>query len=157
MQKKIILIIILLLINCSESTDSNNAEDTFEQTVKIYDNCKTNYEKKYKHKPIIDIRNATQISGLAKDISDYLRENCYNTFYGNWNNSNSDTNTYIIIDNMTQASLVMIEELKIILGFDFDIDIRYPECNNIEISKCIENQSNLNSDIILIIGHDYQK
>ena len=155
--KSLTLIITLLLIHCTNDKSSKESNSAFEKAVNNYDNCQTEYEIQYKYRPTIDIKNATQIKGLAKDISDYLRKNCYNTYYGNWNLNNSDINTYIIIDNMTEASLAMINELKIILNFDFDINVKYPECNNMELSECFEGYSNSGSDITLIIGEDYQK
>tara|TARA_Y100001970_G_scaffold279587_1_gene387194 strand:+ start:487 stop:972 length:486 start_codon:yes stop_codon:yes gene_type:complete len=158
--KFFILIAILLLISCSDSS-SENSKNTFQKAINNYTNCQTEYEIKYKHKPIIDIRNSTHITGLAKDVADFLRENCYNTYYGNWNSHTSDINTYIIIDNVTESSLNMINELKKILNFDFkmgyNISVRYPECDDIELTDCIENYSNSSSDITLIIGEDYQK
>ena len=158
--KFFILIITLLLINCSD-TSSKNSDNSFEKAINNYARCQTEYEVKYKHKPIVDVRNATQITGLAKDVADFLRKNCYNTYYGNWSPRNSNINTYIIVDNISEASLSMINELKKILNFDFkvgdNITVRYPECHNIELIDCIADHSDSNSDITLIIGEDYQK
>mgnify|MGYP006183555149 CR=1 FL=1 len=157
--KLFIVIIVLLLINCSKDTSAESPEDLFEKAVNNYSSCQTKYEIKYDKKPIIDVRNGTDVIGLAKDVSDYLRKNCYNTYYENWNFKTSDNKkgTYIIIDNITESSLVMIEELKIALDFDFDVTIKYPECTNMKISNCIEDYPITDSDIILIIGRDYQK
>ena len=158
--KFFILIITLLLINCSD-TSSKNSDNPFEKAINNYARCQTEHEVKYKHKPIVDVRNATQITGLAKDVADFLRKNCYNTYYGNWSPRNSNINTYIIVDNISEASLSMINELKKILNFDFkvgyNIVVRYPECHNIELIDCIADHSDSNSDITLIIGEDYQK
>jgi hypothetical protein len=157
MNYTLLILIIVLFVNCSRDSSKISSNNEFKNAIDNYTNCQTNYEIKYNHKPTIDIKNATQIIGLAKDVSDFLRGKCYDTYYGNWNLSNSDINSYIIIDNLTKATSSMIDELKIILDFNFDVTIKYPECNNMPLSDCIDDYSKNYSDITLIIGNDYKK
>ena len=157
MNYTLFILIIVLFVNCSKDSSEISSNSEFKNAIDTYINCQTDYEIKYNHKPTIDIKNSTTTLGLAKDISDFLREKCYDTYYGNWNLSNSeDIYTYIIIDNLTKATSSMIDELKIILDFNFDVTIKYPECNYMALSDCIDDYSKNYSDITLIIGNDYK-
>ncbi len=157
MNYTLFILIIVLFVNCSKDSSKISSNSEFKNAIDTYINCQTDYEIKYNHKPTIDIKNSTTTPGLAKDVSDFLREKCYDTYYGNWNLSNSeDIYTYIIIDNLTKATSSMIDELKIILDFNFDVTIKYPECNYMALSDCIDDYSKNYSDITLIIGNDYK-
>ena len=143
-QNKFLILILFLIFNCNNSkTESLNkfeqAKDDFIYAITEYEKCNTDYENKNNRKVIIDVRNGSGKKGLAKKISDYLVEKCYDTYYSNWDNFN-EFNTRIIIYNNNQSS--MIDELKDILDTDIEFEIKK------DTTKII--------DMTLIIGRDYQ-
>ena len=142
----LILLISLLLFNCNDSKEQDiikinkfeTSKNQFAAARLEYDNCKTNYEKKTGHKIIIDIKNGSGVKGLAKKFSDYLREKCYDTYYGNWNNYN-ESKTYLILHKLDEN---MIIELIKLFGDNINFEI-------IHDLKKLE-------DITLVIGKDYK-
>ena len=142
----LILLITILLFNCNNSNEQNEvksnkfelSKNQFEEARLEYDNCKSNYEKKNNHKIIIDIRNGSGIKGAAKEFSTYLRENCYDTYYGNWENWN-ESKTYLILHKLDENMAIELIDL-------LDENI------NLEI---VHNFKKL-EDITLVIGKDYK-
>ena len=143
-QNKFLILTLFLIFSCNNNkaeklSKFEQAEDAFIHAKIQYEKCKTEYEDKNNHKVIVDIRNGSGKKGLAKKISDYLIEKCYDTYYSNWENFN-EFNTRIIIYNNKQT--VMVNELKNILDTDIEFEIKY------DTTKIV--------DITLIIGKDYQ-
>ena len=142
----LIFLISFLLFNCNDSNEKDIikinkfelSKNQFEIARLEYDNCKTSYEKKTDHKIIIDIKNGSGVKGVAKKFSDYLRKECYDTYYGNWNNFN-ESKTYLILHKLDET---MIIELIDLLGDNLNFEI-------IHDLKKLE-------DITLVIGKDYE-
>ena len=93
----------LFSINCKGSNGEivkmqnkfKESKQKFEEARDKFDKCKNDYEKSTNHKIIIDIKNGSGISGAAEEVSDYLRELCYDTYYSNLvRNNNIITNEY---------------------------------------------------------------
>ncbi len=120
-------------------SDFKQVEHDFTSIVEDWENCKTKYEKINSHKVIIDVRNGSGKAGLAKKVSDYLIRQCYDTYYGNWENFN-EYNTRIIIYNNNPH--LMLEELKNILKADIEF-------------KRVQDTTKF-IDMTLVIGKDYQ-
>ena len=142
----LIFLISLLLFSCNESSEQDIvkinkfelSKKQFEISRLEYDNCKTPYEQKTGHKIIIDIKNGSGAKGVAKKFSDYLRKNCYDTYYGNWNNFN-ESKTYLILHKLDENMITKLIEL---LDDNIDFEI-------IHDLKKLE-------DITLVIGKDYE-
>ena len=142
----LIFLISLLLFSCNESSEQDIikinkfelSKKQFEISRLKYDNCKTPYEQKTGHKIIIDIKNGSGAKGVAKKFSDYLRKNCYDTYYGNWNNFN-ESKTYLILHKLDENMITKLIEL---LDDNIDFEI-------IHDLKKLE-------DITLVIGKDYE-
>ena len=142
-QKKYFILIIILIISCKDTNIENSnkfekAKTDFNKAVNNFEECKTNYENKTNHKVIVNVRNGAGKTGLAKEISDYLIQKCYDTYYSNWNNYN-EFNTYII---SYKKNDYMMSELKDILDS--------------KIETYIINDTTKIEDMTLIIGKDYQ-
>ena len=136
-------LIIILVISCKEDAikDSNKfkqAKSDFNKAITEFEECKTDYESKTNHKVIVNVKNGSGETGLAKKISDYLNQKCYDTYYGNWENYN-EYYTYIISYKKNNS---MINELKNILDSEIEI-ITINDTTKIE-------------DMTLIIGRDYK-
>ena len=142
----LILLIPFLLFNCNDSNQQNDvkrnkfeiSKTKFETARLKYDNCKSNYERKNNHKIIIDIKNGSGIKGAAEEFSNYLRKNCYDTYYGNWNNFN-ESKTYLILHKLDESMAIELIDL-----LDENINLEF-----IHDLKKLE-------DITLIIGKDYK-
>jgi len=142
----LIFLISLLLFNCNDSNEQDIikinrfelSKNQFEIARLKYDNCKTSYEKKTDHKIIIDIKNGSGVKGVAKKFSDYLREQCYDTYYGNWNNFN-ESKTYLILHKLDENMIIeLIDLLNDNINFEIIHDLKKLE------------------DITLVIGKDYK-
>ena len=120
-------------------SDFKQVEQDFKEIIEDWENCKTKYEKINSHKVIIDVLNGSGKAGLAKKVSDYLVKQCYDTYYGNWENFN-EHNTRIIIYNNNPH--LMLEELENILKTDIEF-------------KRVQDTTKI-VDMTLIIGKDYQ-
>ena len=142
-QNNLFILIVILIISCKDTTPEDNnkfeqAKIDFNKALNNFEECKTNYENKTNHKVIINVRNGAGKRGLAKEISDYLTQKCYDTYYSNWKNYN-EFKTYIISYKKNNS---MINELKDILDS--------------EIGTYIINDTTKIEDMTLIIGKDYQ-
>tara|TARA_Y100000590_G_C15422512_1_gene901967 strand:+ start:44 stop:526 length:483 start_codon:yes stop_codon:yes gene_type:complete len=143
------LLIIILSLNCNNDTNNlsntstqnkfKEAKEDFEEAKKEFEKCKTQYELKSGHKVVVDIKNGSGVKGIAKEFSEYLKENCYDTFYGNWSNFNEYT-TYAILHKRDE---MMVSELINLLDKNIPIEIT-------------QNERKL-EDITLVIGKDYKK
>ena len=120
-------------------SDFKQVEQDFKEIIEDWENCKTKYEEINSHKVIIDVLNGSGKAGLAKKVSDYLVKQCYDTYYGNWENFN-EHNTRIIIYN--NNPYLMLEELENILKTDVEF-------------KRVQDTTKI-VDMTLIIGKDYQ-
>ena len=142
----LILISLFLIIGCSDKAASKQEKNNFEQLVRNYERCQTNYEIEYNDKPIIDVKNGTNRPNLAGQISDYLKKNCYDAYAGNWDKSNVKR-TYAIIDSATLTKKIsLIDELRNTLGLYFSIITDLKTCKS----------CNIDYDITLVIGNDYK-
>ena len=144
-QNIFLILTLFLIFGCNNNraenlNDFEKVEQNFVDIVDEWESCKTNYEEINNHKVIIDVRNGSGKAGLAKKVSDYLIKQCYDTYYGNWENFN-EHNTRIIIYN--NNPYLMLEELKNILE------------NDIEFKRVQDTTKII--DMTLIIGKDYQK
>ena len=136
----------MFLLSCKNDTPEvikksnkfNEAKESFEKAKKRFNECKNNYEKSTNHKIVIDIRYGSGISGAAEEVSDYLRELCYDTYYGNWDNN---TEYYTRIIQYNQDKDMASQIIK-----DLDKKIK------------IKNELNLNQgiDLTLVIGKNYR-
>ena len=142
-QNNFFIFIFILIISCQEDTIENSnkfeeAKSDFNKAITKFEECKTDYENKTNHKIIVSVKNGSGKRGLAKEISDYLNQKCYDTYYGNWKNYN-EFNTYIISYKKNNS---MINELKNILDSEIEI--------------MITNDTTKIEDMTLIIGKDYK-
>ena len=64
--KKTILSFLLIFISCSEQKLPEKS-DAFSNAVKNFEMCKTNFEVLHAKKPVINVKNATNKNGLAKN------------------------------------------------------------------------------------------
>ena len=94
----------MFLANCNNSDVSKSKVETnkfkesknkFKKELERFNNCKNEYEKSTGHKIVIDIKNGSGISGLAKMTSNYLRDLCYDTYYDNLFDDNGKLVTHI--------------------------------------------------------------
>ena len=120
-------------------SDFKQVEQDFKETIEDWENCKTKYEEINSHKVIIDVLNGSGKAGIAKKVSDYLVKQCYDTYYGNWENFN-EYNTRIIIYNNNPH--LMLEEMENILKTDVEF-------------KRVQDTTKI-VDMTLVIGKDYQ-
>ena len=156
--KKTILSFSLFFFSCSDQKLPEKS-DTFSNAIKNFEMCKTNFEVFYDEKPVVNVKNGTNQNGLAKNISNFLRDKCFDTYFGNWegnitkiNPENSIELTYIIVNNLTQSSLDLIIELNEILGIELEIKIKHPECNYIDINECLKIKKSISNDYTLVLG-----
>ena len=156
--KKTILSFLLIFISCSEQKLPEKS-DAFSNAIKNFEMCKTNFEVLHAKKPVINVKNATNKNGLAKNISDFLRDKCFDTYFGNWESNTTNINpensielTYIIINNLTQSNSDLIIELNEILGLELEIKIKHPECNYIDINECLKIEKSISNDYTLVLG-----
>ena len=143
---------ICILFNCSDNKSEEikneisitnnkfeNSKDSFILAVSEFEKCKSDYEINHNHKIKIDIRNGSGKSGVAKEFSDYLRNKCYDTHYGNWITFD-ESKTYLILHKIdTKMANEIVEQLD----------------NNIQI-ETVHNLEKL-EDVTLIIGRDYSE
>ena len=92
------------------------AKNDFKVAVNKYEACKTEYEYSHNHKVTIDVRNGSGKKGLAKEVADYLKEQCYDTYYGNWENFN-EFNTRIIIYNNNTININILATTILLESF----------------------------------------
>ena len=135
---------LLIIFSCNNEkaerlSDFKQVEQDFKNIIEDWENCKTKYEDMNSHKVVIDVQNGSGKAGLAKKVSDYLVRQCYDTYYGNWENFN-EHNTRIIIYN--NNPYLMLEELKDILKSD-------------GVFKRVQDTTKI-VDMTLVIGKDYQ-
>ena len=137
----------IFLVNCNNHEISNSnvesnkfkeSKNKFKKEKERFDNCKNEYEKLSGNKIIIDIKNGSGVSGLAKKTSDYLRDLCYDTYFGNWDYLQYDSQ--IIIHRQNKK---MQKQLK------KDLD------NNIKLITVLA--PNTEVDITLVIGQNYRE
>ena len=139
---------LLLLINCKNAENEKKAvkinkfkeaKDMFEKEKNRFDDCKNDYEKSNNHKIVVNVRNGSGIPGAAKQVSDYLRSICYDTYYGNWVRSN-EFESKIILHKQDKT---MSSQLK------KDLD------NTITVKNELDPKQEL--DITFVIGQDYKQ
>ena len=119
-QNIFLILVLFLVFSCNDKKMERldkfeQAKNDFKVAVNKYEACKTEYEYSHNHKVTIDVRNGSGKKGLAKEVADYLKEQCYDTYYGNWENFN-EFNTRIIIYNNNKSS--MAKELENILDIN---------------------------------------
>ena len=156
--RKTILSFLLIFSSCSDQKLPEKS-DAFSNAIKNFEMCRTNYEVLYHEKPVINVKNGTNKNGLAKNISDFLRDKCFDTYFGNWegntakiNPENSIELTYIIINNLSQSNSDLIIELNEILGLELEIKIKHPECNYIDMNECLKTKKSISNDYTLVLG-----
>lgn len=156
--KKNIFLSFLVLITCSEEKKISKKE-SFSNAVRNFEMCKTDYEILYNRKPTINVKNGTKKAGLAKNISDFLRSKCFDTYFGNWEGKETKINqkkgvefTYIIVDNLSDSNLDLVNELNDILGLKLSIEIKYPECNYKHLDECLKIKKISQNNFTLVLG-----
>lgn len=156
--KKIIILSSLILFSCSEKK-KNTKNISFSNAVRNFEMCKTDYEILYNQKPTINVKNGTNKIGLAKNISDFLRSKCFDTYFGNWEGKETKINkkkgiefTYIIIDNLSDSNSNLVNELNHILDLELSIEIKYPECNYKDLNECLKIKKSNDNDFTLVLG-----
>ena len=136
-----------LVVNCKADEAVKNevkknkfkeSRKNFEKEKDRFDNCKNEYEKSHNHKIVIDVRNGSGTSGLAKEASDYLRSLCYDTYYDNWVRSN-EWGSKIIMHKQDSRMRAQLKK---------DLD------KTIKIESVLA--PNKEADITLIIGQNYK-
>ena len=137
-----------LVFNCkSNDTIKNDVKKNkfkeskinFEKEKKEFESCKNKYEKSHGHKIVVDVRNGSGTSGLAKQVSNYLRGLCYDTYYDNWVRPNEYYSKIILHKQDTK----MNAQLKSDLGN--------------KINEDRELAPNKEADITLVIGQNYKE
>tara|TARA_Y100000768_G_scaffold284274_1_gene218823 strand:- start:3291 stop:3770 length:480 start_codon:yes stop_codon:yes gene_type:complete len=138
----------IFLVNCNNHEISNSnvesnkfkeSKNKFKKEKERFDDCKNEYENLSGNKIIIDIKNGSGVSGLAKKTSDYLRDLCYDTYWGNWVRNNQ-YDSHIIIHRQDKKMQKQLKE---------DLD------SNIKLYT--ELAPNKEADITLVIGQNYRE
>ena len=111
----------------------------FEKEKNKFNDCKNDYEKSNNHKIVVNVRNGSGIPGAAKQVSNYLRSICYDTYYGNWIRSN-EFESKIILHKQDKTISKQLKK---------DLD------NTIIIKNELDPNQGL--DITFVIGQDYKQ
>tara|TARA_Y100000768_G_scaffold284273_1_gene218815 strand:- start:3871 stop:4365 length:495 start_codon:yes stop_codon:yes gene_type:complete len=143
----------IFLGNCNNSEISNSnveinkfkeSKNKFKKEKERFNNCKNEYENLSGHKIIIDVKNGSGVDGLAKKTSDYFRDLCYDTYYGNWVKDNQ-----VIKNEYYSHIIIHKQDKKIQKQLKKDIDS--------SIKLYTELAPNKEADITLVIGQNYRK
>ena len=139
---------ILLLTNCKSNEDKKElkkvnkfeeAKNKFEEAKNKFEDCKTDYEKSYNHKIVVSVRNGSGVPGAAKQVSDYLRSICYDTYYDNWD-----------INNQFESKIILHkQDSKLGKQLKKDLDNRISIENILDFSQGI--------DATFVIGQNYNQ
>tara|TARA_B100001769_G_C22042181_1_gene560090 strand:+ start:126 stop:590 length:465 start_codon:yes stop_codon:yes gene_type:complete len=138
----------LLIINCKsndaiKSDEVNNkfkeSKKKFKEEKDRFNKCKNEYEKLNGYKIVIDVRNGSGVPGLAKKVSNHLRDLCYDTYYDNWSRSNQYYSK-IILHKQDETMRTQLKR---------DLD------NKIKLG--MELAPNKEADITLVIGQNYKE
>ena len=139
---------IFLLTNCESAENKKDrkrvnkfeeAKNKFEEAKNKFEDCKTDYEKSHNHKIVVNVRNGSGVPGVAKQVSDYLRSICYDTYYDNW-----------IINNEFESKIILHkQDSKLGKQLKKDLDNRISIENILDFSQEI--------DATFVIGQNYNQ
>jgi hypothetical protein len=144
----------IFLLNCNSHEISNSnieankfkeSKNKFKKEKERFDNCKNEYENLSGHKIIIDIKNGSGVDGLAKKTSDYLRDLCYDTYYGTLINKKGKS----IFNEYDSKIIIHKQDKKMQKQLKKDLD------NNIKLTTVLA--PNTEADITLVIGQNYRE
>ena len=147
-------LLFMLLASCNnsevskskaESNKFKESKNKFKKELERFDNCKNEYEKSNGHKIVIDIKNGSGISGLAKMTSNHLRDLCYDTYYDNLFDDNGKLLTHIYYSEVElhKQDKAIQKQLSEDLG------------SAIKLSTQLS--PNKEADITLILGKNYRE
>ena len=128
-----------------ETNKFKESKNKFKKELERFNNCKNEYEKSTGHKIVIDIKNGSGISGLAKMTSSYLRDLCYDTYYDNLfdNNGKLITNIYYSEAELHKQDKSIQKQLREDLGSVINLSTQL--------------SPNKEADITLIVGKNYRE